>query len=222
MTSIPAYRTHLTMQEILARWDWDVNDLRDAIVHQGLTPSYFFSGAVWQQVVSESGDRIRLQAQSIKEQLYLVHFRETGTFDGYFDLAARNSDALVTGDVIFEVGGVGVQKGCISLQDVLDRGVVTVTEMERFEERNQLEAQKESASNAKHWPWGDHHTEFLGHLEAAAKRFWVNFDPTDHTTAATNEAVSSWLQSEHKVSMKRADSIASMLRPDDLPTGPRK
>ena len=166
MTSIPAYRTHLTMQEILARWDWDVNDLRDAIVHQGLTPSYFFSGAVWQQVVSESGDRIRL--------------------------------------------------------DVLDRGVVTVTEMERFEERNQLEAQKESASNAKHWPWGDHHTEFLGHLEAAAKRFWVNFDPTDHTTAATNEAVSSWLQSEHKVSRKRADSIASMLRPDDLPTGPRK
>lgn len=73
-----------------------------------------------------------------------------------------------------------------------------------------------------HWPWGDYHTESLGHLEAAAKRFWMHYDPTDETYAPTNVTVSEWLQKECKVSRTMADSIASMLRPDGLPVGPRK
>jgi hypothetical protein len=72
------------------------------------------------------------------------------------------------------------------------------------------------------WPWGVHHTEMLGHLEAAARRHWVNYDPTDATTAPINKDVSAWLMNERKVSKKVAESIASMLRPDGLPTGPRK
>ncbi len=72
-----------------------------------------------------------------------------------------------------------------------------------------------------HWPWGNHHTENLGHLEAAAKRFWVNYDPSDSSTAATNQAVAQWLMTERNVSGKMADAIASMLRADGLPTGPR-
>ncbi|MHB1199174.1 MAG: hypothetical protein ACYCZ6_06365 [Polaromonas sp.] len=75
---------------------------------------------------------------------------------------------------------------------------------------------------ATHWPWGNHHTELLGHLDAAARRFWVNYDPSDATTAPTKVTVSEWLQTARKVSKTMADSIASMLRPDDLPTGPRK
>lgn len=73
-----------------------------------------------------------------------------------------------------------------------------------------------------HWPWGNHHTELLGHLEAAARRYWVNYEPTDATTAPINKDVSDWLIAERKVSKTMADSIASMLRPDGLPTGPRK
>lgn len=72
------------------------------------------------------------------------------------------------------------------------------------------------------WPWGDHHTELLGHLEAAARRYWVNYEPTDATTAPTNKDVAEWLVTERKVSQKMAESIASMLRPDGLATGPRK
>lgn len=77
-------------------------------------------------------------------------------------------------------------------------------------------------SDGSRWPWGNHHTELLGHLEAAATRFWVNHDPTDNTTAPTNQIVSDWLQSERKLSRMMADAIASMLRADGLPTGPRK
>jgi len=73
-----------------------------------------------------------------------------------------------------------------------------------------------------HWPWGDHHTELLGHLEATARRYWQNYDPTDATTAPTNKDVAEWLMNERKLSQKPAEAIASMLRPDGLPTGPRK
>ncbi len=79
-----------------------------------------------------------------------------------------------------------------------------------------------AAIPATSWPWGYHHTEALGHLEAAALRFWVNYDPADHSTAPTNEMVSDWLQKERGVSKEKAKAIASILRPDGLPTGPRR
>lgn len=79
-----------------------------------------------------------------------------------------------------------------------------------------------NSSSTARWPWGDHHTELLGHLEAAARRYWLNYDPSDTGTAPTNAMVSEWLQRERKVSRTMADSIASMLRADGLPTGPRK
>lgn len=72
------------------------------------------------------------------------------------------------------------------------------------------------------WPWGEHHTVYLGHLEAAAKKWWILYDPSDATTAPTNQMVSSWLQKERNLSGEKAKAIASILRPDGLATGPRK
>lgn len=72
------------------------------------------------------------------------------------------------------------------------------------------------------WPWGVHHTENLGHLEAAGLRHWQWFDPSDHTTAPTNETVIGWLKSEHKVSDNLARAMATILRADKLPHGPRR
>jgi hypothetical protein len=72
------------------------------------------------------------------------------------------------------------------------------------------------------WPWGHHHTAALGHLEAAARRFWVNHDPADTSTAPKNTEVSEWLQRERNVTANMANAIASILRMDGLPTGPRK
>lgn len=77
-----------------------------------------------------------------------------------------------------------------------------------------------AATGAK-WPWGDHETELLRHLEAAAKRFWKNYDPTDKTTAPTNERVIKWLE-ERGVARRNAEVMATILRVDGLPTGPRK
>jgi hypothetical protein len=71
------------------------------------------------------------------------------------------------------------------------------------------------------WPWGRHETKLLVHLAEAASKFWRNYDPTDATTAPTNEAVSKWLKSRG-VSARTADIMASILRADGLATGPRK
>lgn len=70
------------------------------------------------------------------------------------------------------------------------------------------------------WPWGGHDTELLRKLDAAARKWWVNHDPDDQTTAPTNDEVAGWLK-EQGVSKRVAEVMAQMLRADGLPTGPR-
>lgn len=74
---------------------------------------------------------------------------------------------------------------------------------------------------AGRWPWGNHHTKALGHLEAAATRWWLNYDPDDSSTAPRNQDVIDWLVKEREVSRTLAEAMASILRVDGLKTGPR-
>ncbi len=71
------------------------------------------------------------------------------------------------------------------------------------------------------WPWGNYETELLQKLALAANRFWKNYDPTDPTTAPTNQAVIEWLKAQG-VASRTAEVMATILRADGLPTGPRK
>ncbi|GAB3362733.1 MULTISPECIES: hypothetical protein [Giesbergeria] len=82
-------------------------------------------------------------------------------------------------------------------------------------------ALNDSTEPESYWPWGNHHTEALGHLEAAAREFWSAYDHTKPRTAPKNEVVSNWLQARG-VSKTNSDVMASILRLDGLPTGPRK
>lgn len=71
------------------------------------------------------------------------------------------------------------------------------------------------------WPWGRHETSLLKHMATAGERFWSRYDPDDNTTAPTNEQVSGWLK-DNGVAKRTAEVMASILRPDGLPTGPRR
>lgn len=71
------------------------------------------------------------------------------------------------------------------------------------------------------WPWGRHETHLLQKLAGAAQRFWANYDPADPTTAPTNQQVIDWLKGQG-VSERTAEIMATILRADGLPTGPRK
>ncbi|MDR7149235.1 hypothetical protein J2W49_001184 [Hydrogenophaga palleronii] len=79
----------------------------------------------------------------------------------------------------------------------------------------------ERTVSTQHWPWGGHHTAQLAHLEAAAHRFWTLYDPSDTSTAPTNEMVADWLMQERGVAKDKARAIASILRADGLPAGRR-
>ena len=71
------------------------------------------------------------------------------------------------------------------------------------------------------WPWGRHETDLLRKLAGAAQRFWSNYDPTDPGTAPTNQQIIDWLKGEG-VAGRTSEVMATILRADGLPTGPRK
>lgn len=79
---------------------------------------------------------------------------------------------------------------------------------------------RELLSGEFQWPWGSYQTKSLQLLALAADKFWKNYDPSDHATAPKNETVVAWLMC-NGVSSRRAEIMASLLRADDLPTGPR-
>lgn len=71
------------------------------------------------------------------------------------------------------------------------------------------------------WPWGDYETPLLKALAAAADRWWKRYDPTDATTAPTNDAVVEWLRKEFPdppMSANIASAIATILRAPSVPT----
>lgn len=79
---------------------------------------------------------------------------------------------------------------------------------------------------AHKWPWGTHDTVMLGHLVAAANHFWKpvseggNYDPERPTTAKSNKVVAAWLfQRTNSDNISKA--MATILRADNLPPGPR-
>jgi hypothetical protein len=78
-----------------------------------------------------------------------------------------------------------------------------------------------SATTGSRWPWGDHETELLRHLAAAAKEWWSTYDSEDPTTAPISDDVRDWLI-ERGVSDRNAEVMATILRPAGLKPGPRK
>jgi hypothetical protein len=75
--------------------------------------------------------------------------------------------------------------------------------------------------NVKKWPWGNYETELLRKTAGAVERFWTNYDPSDPSTAPTNEQVVKYLKKQD-VTERTAGSIATIIRANGLPSGPRK
>jgi len=104
------------------------------------------------------------------------------------------------------------------------RSVATIWAAKNFPETFPFKPVEEEAPQAgvgHKWPWGDYETDLLKKIAVAADRFWKNYDPSDHTTAPTNKQVIDWLITQN-VSQRMAENMATILRVDGLPTGPRK
>ncbi len=112
---------------------------------------------------------------------------------------------------------VGIDDLCIVAH------VVERIEREYFKSNPVVRGRRDDGSvTGNQWPWGAHETKLLRQLALAAEKWWKNYDPSQPDTAPTNEAVSEWLQSEQGVSKSLADRFATILRADDLPSGPRR
>jgi len=74
----------------------------------------------------------------------------------------------------------------------------------------------------RRWPWGTHETPLLAALADAAVHFWSHYDPQNPGTAPTNATVTKWLRTERNVAVRVAPYLAQILRPPNLPTGPRR
>jgi hypothetical protein len=101
------------------------------------------------------------------------------------------------------------------------------TELPDFEAIAQLPALDHSQSTPSPipktdpWPWGKHSTKSLEALAEAGQKFWSTFNPNIPSTAPRNEDVIAWLIKSHGLGEKRAYYIASILRAENVPDGPR-
>jgi hypothetical protein len=77
-----------------------------------------------------------------------------------------------------------------------------------------------ASSGGGPWPWGIYETALLRNLAEAGRKFWVNYDSTDPTTAHTNQDVVDFLVGRG-VSQRIAEAMAQILRADGLRPGPR-
>jgi hypothetical protein len=98
--------------------------------------------------------------------------------------------------------------------------VVPTSDLDQIAESEQREPVG-AADETSSWPWGSHHTLLLGHLRDAGIQWWSTFDPDDPSTAPTKEDVVRWLL-QRGVSERPAEYIATILRADGLPHGPRR
>lgn len=81
--------------------------------------------------------------------------------------------------------------------------------------------QPEMNIQAAGWPWGRYDTDLLRKLAQAADIFWKKYEPAEPSTAPTNDQVIEWLIGQ-KIAKRTAEVMATILRADGLPTGPRK
>jgi hypothetical protein len=47
------------------------------------------------------------------------------------------------------------------------------------------------------WPWGDYETKLLRVMDAVARKWWINYDPKDPTTAKTKDVIVSAIMADH-------------------------
>ena len=70
------------------------------------------------------------------------------------------------------------------------------------------------------WPWGNHETELLRHLDAAGAIWKTKYDPKFPATAPTNDDIERFLE-QRGVSVRVRQVMAQILRADGLRSGPR-
>ncbi len=141
-------------------------------------------------------------------------------FDNEIFLAAESGDVIELQRTIFHDDGDGnrytERQSAIELPDgaILCIRPSALTALAS-------RAVTDSADTTSAWPWGTHDTKLLRDMAAAADALWKNYDPAQPDTAPTNDQVETFLM-KRGVGKTMAEKMATILRADGLPPGPRK
>lgn len=159
-------------------------------------------------------DPASLESSFFPDKLDTVFKQPTGQFDAWLTLAksAIGSDLLRP---------VSLNTAYLEDSEVKLSSIATWARTIGLELPTGFVWQPEAITDVSNWPWGRHNTVLLQKLAMAADRFWKNYDSSDPSTAPTNKQVIDWLV-EQGVATRTAEVIATILRVDGLPTGPRK
>ena len=242
MAIIIPKRGYLTFAELRQRWQCTDNDLRYLVVNGELKPSIKATEGMTQPDWDydpmgdgcvpcgevEDGQSGYVLKWCPEHWLYLQWPNQTSAMDCEFRLAASERNPKRPNEIWETIDGswFWLPKALSMIDIENEHAFFTMDEVLRYEAAHDQDAppklEEKQMATRERWPWGRHHTEALGHLEAAAKRWWVNHDPGDIDTAPRNAEVIEWLVNERRTSRAMATSIASILRLDGLPTGPRK
>lgn len=84
----------------------------------------------------------------------------------------------------------------------------------------------EESKSSGRWPWGDYETRLLRWVTVAVQRFWINYDPSERSTAPTGDVVVPWLLAQQgkvgeELSGREAKLIAQIVKADSVGPGPR-
>jgi hypothetical protein len=102
--------------------------------------------------------------------------------------------------------------------------VIARAERDRFEQEYRISAaagKMPSQSEMLASTLRSRQTKRVQWLLKANEKFWRLYDPSDPSTAPTNEQVVAYLK-EQGASQRLAQAMATILRAEDLPPGPRK
>lgn len=104
----------------------------------------------------------------------------------------------------------------------IDELCILQEEVERIEGmlHSQAPGSRRASAVDRPWPWGEHTTQALELLKAAAFEFWAGFEADKPEEAPTSKEVEAWLV-QRGASAGLAEAIARLLRADGLPAGPR-
>ena len=165
-------REYLTFEELEKRWACSTNDLKSLVVHGHLIPSFFINHVAhkvrfswqadceppyWLAVVvetqtDEEWDEPPSHLHDTEGLYYLLHPQVEAALDCrffYFSTDKDHQEGPGEANVCFMLNSHGkhpLSRG-ITLEMVLEKGVITMAEIERYESRVRLRHESDVASN---------------------------------------------------------------------------
>ena len=224
----------LDFADLKEKWQCSSRDLFHLIATEKLTPSVLICGRYdpFQLIQNHEDDLVAYElhivdpsavAEPLKGIFYLCSMAVTSPRKCQFNFFSEKRSP-VENDVLYKCDHlIEIELDYVSKSVKFQGGVVFVpAEIERFEtEHACLDLSLLGHETNDVYPWGKHDTKWLRHLSEAAVKFWSLYDPSDPSTAPTNEQVEKWLVAR-AVPKRTAEVMATILRADSLPTGRRK